>query len=115
MNGMTERFNGRAQREVLGLTVANHHGLERLFKGFNPAHNARRQRALDGCSPHEVVRECLRQDMSLANPGYHPPPDPCILPKAMLVIERAKDVLQPGAIAARRGCWLRPRLHDRGR
>ena len=32
---------------------------------------------------------------ALANPGYRPPPDPCVLPKAMLVIERAKDVSQP--------------------
>jgi hypothetical protein len=32
---------------------------------------------------------------SLANPGYRPPPDPCALPKAMLVVEQAKDVSQP--------------------
>ena len=50
---------------------------------------------LGGRSPGEVVRERLRQDTSLANPGYRPPADPCILPKAMLVIELAKDVSQP--------------------
>jgi transposase InsO family protein len=94
-NGMAERFNGRVQREVLGITVASHRDLERLLVGFNAAYNARRQRVLDGRSPEEVVRERLERDTSLANPGYRPPADPCVLPKAMLVIERAKDVPQP--------------------
>ena len=94
-NGMVERFNGRVQREVLGITVAGHRDLERLLAGFNRAYNARRQRVLDGRSPEEVVRERLAQDRSLTNPGYRPPSDPCVLPKAMLVIERAKDVSQP--------------------
>jgi transposase InsO family protein len=94
-NGMAERFNGRVQREVLGITVAGHGDLERLLVGFNRAYNTRRQRVLGGRSPEEAVHERLVQDGHLANPGYHPPPDPCILPKAMLVIERAKDVSQP--------------------
>ena len=94
-NGMVERFNGRVQREVLGITVAGHRDLERLLEGFNQAYNARRQRVLDGRSPEEVVRERLAQDRGLANPGYRPPSDPCVLPKAMLVVGRAKDVSQP--------------------
>jgi transposase InsO family protein len=94
-NGMAERFNGRVQREVLGITVASHRNLERLLAGFNAAYNARRQRVLGGRSPEEVVRERLGQDTSLANPAYRPPADPCVLPKAMLVIELAKDVSQP--------------------
>jgi transposase InsO family protein len=94
-NGMAERFNGRVQREVLGITVAGHDDLERLLAGFNSAYNARRQRVLDGRSPEAVVRARLERDPSLANPGYRPPPDPCVLPKAMLVIERAKDLSQP--------------------
>lgn len=94
-NGMAERFNGRVQREVLGITVASHRDLERLLRGFNQAYNARRQRVLDGRSPEEVVRERLARDRSLANPGHRPPADPCVLPKAMLVVERAKDVSQP--------------------
>src|SRR4051794_30250608 len=53
---MVERFNGRIQREVLGLTVASHRDLERLLKGFNAAYNARRQRVLGGRSPEQVVR-----------------------------------------------------------
>src|SRR5205823_7867561 len=103
-NGMVERFNGRVQREVLGVTVAGHRDLERLLEGFNQAYNARRQRVLDGRSPEEVVRERLAQDRGLANPGYRPPSDPCVLPRAMLVIERAKDVSQPDSYAYYRCC-----------
>ena len=94
-NGMAERCNGRVQREVLGITVASHRDLERLLAGFNAAYDARRQRVLGGRSPEQVVRERLARDRSLANPGYHPPPDPCVLPKALLVVERAKDASQP--------------------
>jgi transposase InsO family protein len=94
-NGMVERFNGRIQREVLGITVASHRDLERLLAGFNAAYNARRQRVLGGRSPEQVVRERLHRKESLANPTYRPPPDPCVVPKAMLVVARAKDVSQP--------------------
>jgi transposase InsO family protein len=94
-NGMVERFNGRVQREVLGVTVGSHRDLERLLEGFNPAYNARRQRVLDGRSPDEVVRERLAQDRGLANPDYRPPADPCALPRAMLVVGHAKDVSHP--------------------
>ena len=94
-NGMAERFNGRVQREVLGITVASHRDLERLLAGLNQAYNARRQRVLDGSSPEQVVRERLGKDEGLVNPGYCPPADPCVLPRAMLVIERAKDVSRP--------------------
>src|SRR5436305_115329 len=104
-NGMVERFNGRVQREVLGITVASHRDLERLLEGFNSAYNARRQRVLDGRSPEEVVRERLAQDRGLANPGYRPPSDPCVLPRAMLVIERAKDVSQPDNVQNLTPCW----------
>src|SRR5215217_3250613 len=94
-NGMAERFNGRVQREVLGITVGSHCDLERLLVGFNSAYNARRQRVLDGRSPEQVVRERLQHAGSLTNPAHRPPADACVLPKAMLVIERAKDVSQP--------------------
>jgi transposase InsO family protein len=94
-NGMAERSNGRVQREVLGITVDSHRDLERLLVGFNAAYNARRQRVLDGRSPDEAVRERLVPGRGLANPGHHPPSDPCVVPKAMLVVERAKDVSHP--------------------
>ena len=94
-NGMAERFNGRVQREVLGITVASHRDLEQLLVGFNSAYNARRQRVLDGNSPEQVVRARLKHATSLTNPAYQPLPDPCVMPKALLVIERAKDVSRP--------------------
>ena len=56
---MVERFNGRIQREVLGITVASHRDLETLLHGFNQAYNARRQRVLEGRSPEMFVRERL--------------------------------------------------------
>jgi len=94
-NGMVERFNGRVQREVLGITVAGHRDLERLLAGFNAAYNGRRQRVLTGSSPEQVVRERLIQDNSLANPDHRPPLDLCALPRALLVVERANEVPQP--------------------
>jgi transposase len=94
-NGMVERFNGRVQREVLGLTIDSHRDLKRLLKGFNQAYNARRQRVLDGRSPEEVVRERLRRRKQLASSRYEPPADPCVLPRALLVVEAAKEVSQP--------------------
>ena len=94
-NGMVERFNGRVQREVLGITIASHRDLERLLAGFNHAYNARRQRVLKGRSPDEVVRGRLAQDKQLASPNYQPPVDPCVLPRALLVVQAAKEVSQP--------------------
>src|SRR3954464_5173082 len=63
-NGMVERFNGRVQREVLGITVAGHHDLERLLAGFSSAYNARRQRVLGGSSPEAIVQERRRSSRS---------------------------------------------------
>src|SRR4051794_5922913 len=94
-NGMVERFNGRIQREVLGITVASHRDLETLLHGFNQAYNARRQRVLKGRSPDMVVRERLSAPPDRANRSHDPPFDPCSLPKALHVIARAKDVSHP--------------------
>jgi transposase InsO family protein len=94
-NGMAERFNGRIQREVLGITIHSHADLEDLLHGFNQAYNARRQRVLKGASPEEIVRQRLKAEPSLARPHAHSPPDPSIRSKAMRVIHAAKDVSQP--------------------
>jgi transposase InsO family protein len=94
-NGMVERFNGRVQREVLGITVASHQDLETLLRGFNQAYNARRQRVLKGRSPEMVVSERLGALPARANPSHDPLFDPCILPKALQVIAHAKDVPHP--------------------
>jgi transposase len=104
-NGMVERFNGRIQREVLGITVASHRDLETLLHGFNQAYNARRQRVLKGRSPDMVVRERLSATPDRANRSHDPPFDPCSLPKALQVIARAKDVSHPDTWSSLRPWW----------
>ena len=94
-NGMVERFNGRIQREVPGITVSSHRDLDTLLRGFNQAYNGRRQRVLKGRSPERVVSERLRALPARANPGHDPPFDPCSLPKALQVNTCAKDVSRP--------------------
>jgi transposase InsO family protein len=94
-NGMAERFNGRVQREVLGITIHSHADLETLLHGFNRAYNARRQRVLGGVSPDEVIRRRLEADPRLVSRRYEPPSDPCSLPKALMIVEAAKDVSHP--------------------
>ena len=94
-NGMVERFNGRIQREVLGITVASHRDLDTLLPGFNQAYNARRQRVLQGRSPETGVRERLSAAPARANRSHDPPFDPCSLPKALQVIARTKDGSHP--------------------
>jgi transposase InsO family protein len=94
-NGLAERFNGRVQREVLGITIYSHTDLEHLLHGFNQAYNARRQRVLKGASPGEVVRQRLKAEPKLGRPHAHSPPDPGIRSRAMRVIHAAKDVSQP--------------------
>jgi transposase InsO family protein len=98
-NGMVERFNGRVQREVLGITIYSHADLEILLKGFNRAYNARRQRVLGGLSPDEAVRRGMEANPKLANKRYEPPADLCALPKALLVVAAAKDVSHPDTLA----------------
>jgi transposase InsO family protein len=94
-NGLAERFNGRVQREVLGITIYSHTDLEHLLHGFHQAYNVRRQRVLKGASPDEVVRQRLKAEPSLARPHAHSPPDPDIRSRAMHVIQAAKDVSHP--------------------
>jgi transposase InsO family protein len=94
-NGMVERFNGRVQREVLGITIHSHADLETLLKGFNRAYNARRQGVLGGISPDEAVRRRMKANPKLASTHYQPPSDPCVLPKALLVVAAAKEVSHP--------------------
>ena len=93
-NGMAERFNGRVEREVLGITVHSHADLETLLKGFNQAYNRRRQRVLGGASPEQVVQQRLALKPELANPRAKPP-DPDALSQALRVVAAAKDVSHP--------------------
>jgi transposase InsO family protein len=93
-NGMVERFNGRVQREVLGITIYSHRDLETVLAGFNVAYNGRRQRVLKGRSPDMVLHERLRAQPELAKPVTKPP-DPEALPKALQVVAAAKEVSHP--------------------
>jgi transposase InsO family protein len=93
-NGMVERFNGRVQREVLGITLYSHQDLETVLSGFNRAYNGRRQRVLKGRSPDRVLRERLKAKPELAKP-ITKPPDPDALPKALKVVAAAKEVSHP--------------------
>jgi transposase InsO family protein len=93
-NGLVERFNGRVQREVLGITVHSHRDLETLLRGFNQAYNRRRQRVLQGASPEQVVQQRLALNPELVNPRFKPP-DPNALPQALQVVAAAKEVSQP--------------------
>ncbi|WP_246777093.1 hypothetical protein [Microvirga sp. VF16] len=89
-----ERFNGRVQREVLGITIYSHRDLEKLLKGFNQAYNRRRQRVLKGASPEQVVQRRLAAGPKLANLRFKPP-DPHALPQAFHVVAHAKEVSHP--------------------
>jgi transposase InsO family protein len=93
-NGLVERFNGRVQSEVLGITIYSHRELETLLKGFNQAYNRRRQRVLKGRTPDEVVRSRLAAERKLANRRYKPP-DSDALPPALQVGAHAKEVSHP--------------------
>jgi transposase InsO family protein len=93
-NGMVERFNGRVQREVLGITIYSHRDLETVLAGFNVAYNSRRQRVLKGRSPDMVLHERLATRPDLASP-LAKKPDPEALPRALQVIAHAKEVSHP--------------------
>jgi hypothetical protein len=89
---MVERFNGRVQREVLGITVtATRPGAR--WDGFSSAYNARRPaRAGRALARREFVGG-LPQDTSLANPGYRPPSDLAPYPRPCWSSSSPKDRL----------------------
>jgi hypothetical protein len=91
---MVERFNGRVQREVLGIALHSHRDLEALLVGFNPASNGRRQRVLKGRSPDMALRDDLATKPEQTNERAKPP-DRDALPKALEVVANAKNILQP--------------------
>lgn len=93
-NGMVERFNGRVQREVLGITIHSHAKLATVLHGFNQAYNARRQRVLDGLSPEMILQQRLSARPALANPRYKPPKAGA-MKAALHIIADANEVSQP--------------------
>ncbi|MGI4795589.1 MAG: integrase core domain-containing protein [Janthinobacterium lividum] len=91
-NGMVERFNGRIESEVLGVTIYSHRDLEQLLRGFNAAYNTRRRRVLSVRTPSDVVTERLAarrtrvQCQASQSYGHRP---------AQIIVESAKNVSQP--------------------
>ena len=94
-NGMAERFNGRVESEVLGITIPFHRDLEQLLRGFNAAYNARRQRVLKGRTPNQVVAERLaaRRRLRSTRPSGQAGTED--IATARLIVEAAKEVSQP--------------------
>jgi hypothetical protein len=103
-NGLAERFNGRVQREVLGITIDSHQDLETLLKGFNQAYNRRRQRVLKRASPEQVVHRRLAAEPGLAN-RRSKPPNPQALPQALQVAAAAKEVSHPDTQSSPAASW----------
>ena len=66
-NGMVERFNGRVQREVLGITIYSHRDLETVLRGFNAAYNGRRQRLRRRISPKMDLHQRMDAVPALGN------------------------------------------------
>jgi len=95
-NGMVERFNGRVQREVLGINIYSHQDLEILLAGFNTAYNGRRQRALKGVAPEMVLHQRLKDKPALARTAAKKA-DPGALDRALKVVADAKKVSQPAS------------------
>jgi len=93
-NGMVERFNGRIQREELGITLYSHADLEDVLRGFNAAYNGCQQRVLNALSPEMVLRQRLEADPALANPTYKPP-SRSLIKRALRIVEDAKEVSHP--------------------
>jgi hypothetical protein len=94
-----ERFNGRVQREVLGITIYSHRDLEILLKGFNQAYNRRRQRVLKGASPEQVVQRRLAAEPKLANgASSRPIHRPSRKPSRSSLMPRRSRIQTSGAV-----------------
>ena len=91
---MVERFNGRVQREVLGIMIYSYQDLDILLAGFNVAYNVRRQRVLKGLSPEMVLHQRLKDKPALTRTAAKKA-DPAALDRALKVVAGAKEVSQP--------------------
>jgi hypothetical protein len=64
-------------------------------KPENWVYNARRQPVLKGQAPNDIVQNRLTDKPELASKLDQPPAEFCARPKAMVVVERAKEVSHP--------------------
>ncbi|MGE7413265.1 IS481 family transposase [Methylobacterium tarhaniae] len=101
-NGLVGRFNGRVQREVLGITIYSHQDLEILVARFNVAYNGRRQRALKGLSPEMFLHQRLKDKPTLARAAAKKA-DTTALDRVLKVVADAKEVSQPDSVRTARG------------
>ncbi|AWB26147.1 hypothetical protein DA075_34765 (plasmid) [Methylobacterium currus] len=92
-NGMVERFDGRVQREMLGITIYSHQDLEILLAGFNLAYNGRRQRALKGLPPEMVLHQRLKDKPALVRAAAKEA-NPAALDCALKVVADTKEASQ---------------------
>jgi hypothetical protein len=67
-------------------------------------YNARRQPVLKGQAPNDIVQNRLTDKPELASKLDQPPAEFCARPKAMVVVERAKEVSHPDTQLVRRHC-----------
>lgn len=93
-NGMVERFNGRVQREVPGITLYSHRDLETVLAGFIAAYNGRHRRVLNELSPEMLLRQRLEADPVLCNPG-HGPSSPAVIIRVLRIVADVKEVSHP--------------------
>ena len=89
-----KRFNGRVQREVLGITLDSHADLEIMPCGFNAAYNGRHQRVLDGLWPERGAAPCLEADPALANPIYKTSSS-SLINRALRIVADARELSHP--------------------
>ena len=78
-----------------GITISSHRDLEQLLRGFNAAHNDRRQRVLDGKALNQVTAQRLKARRRLARGKPEGRAGPDDVARARLVAETAKEVSQP--------------------
>ena len=79
---------------MLGITIYSLPDLERLLRASTlptmpavSASSTARPRTRSPLNASKLAAAC--------QPSYQPPTDPCVLPKALLVMEAAKEVSQP--------------------
>ena len=101
-NGLVERFNGRVQREVLGITIYSHRDLETLLKGFNQAYNRRRQRVLKGAHPSRSCNGAWRPSPNSPTSASSRPIQ-TLCRQALQVVAHAKEVSHPDSRGAAKG------------
>ncbi|KAA2211544.1 integrase core domain-containing protein [Teichococcus oryzae] len=94
-NGMVERFHGRVESEVLGITIYFHRDLEQLLRGFSAAYNACYQWILQGRTPNQVVAERLATKRKLRDANSAGQADAQDIAKARLIVKGTRDISQP--------------------